>query len=414
MTGPSSNSASTSSAGSPWTPRRAANSGHIGHGHGPRPPGPRAVHPGHAARPDRRRSGPNRDRFVLSNGHASILLYSMLYLTGYGLTLEDLKAFRQGREPHPRAPRAPPHRRRRGDDRPARPGGGQRGRHGGRRAGPAGPVLRPSCATTTPSSSAATAASKRASPTRRPRSPATSELGRLVYVYDDNHITIDGPTELAYSDNVPERFAAYGWDVDHIGEMANDTDALEAASGGPWPSRTSPPSSCCAATSAGRPRTSSTRPRPTATRSARRDPPHQGDPRPAARRVVLGPRRGRSSSTGAASRGARPCGPSGRPASTPGAATGRCGTRAWAGRGVRRLGGEAADLRGRQTTGHPPGHQRLPRRHRRRDPRARGRGGRPDREHRDDARGRRAAVGPSSPAVARSTSGSASTPWVRP
>ncbi|HVN50649.1 MAG TPA: transketolase, partial [Acidimicrobiales bacterium] len=38
---------------------------------------------------------PDRDRFVLSNGHASILLYSMLYLTGYGLTLDDLKAFRQ-------------------------------------------------------------------------------------------------------------------------------------------------------------------------------------------------------------------------------------------------------------------------------------------------------------------------------
>ncbi len=54
-------------------------------------------------------------------------------------------------------------------------------------------------------------------------------LGRLVYVYDDNHITIDGPTELSYTDNVPERFEAYGWDVDSIGEVANDTDALEAA-----------------------------------------------------------------------------------------------------------------------------------------------------------------------------------------
>ncbi len=38
---------------------------------------------------------PDRDRFVLSNGHASILLYSMLYLTGYGLTLDDLRGFRQ-------------------------------------------------------------------------------------------------------------------------------------------------------------------------------------------------------------------------------------------------------------------------------------------------------------------------------
>ena len=48
-------------------------------------------------------------------------------------------------------------------------------------------------------------------------------------MYDDNHITIDGPTELSYSDDVGERFAAYGWDVEDIGEVANDFDALEAA-----------------------------------------------------------------------------------------------------------------------------------------------------------------------------------------
>jgi len=54
-------------------------------------------------------------------------------------------------------------------------------------------------------------------------------LGRLVYVYDDNHITIDGPTELALNDNVAERFDAYGWSVDDIGDVANDLDTLEAA-----------------------------------------------------------------------------------------------------------------------------------------------------------------------------------------
>ena len=53
-------------------------------------------------------------------------------------------------------------------------------------------------------------------------------LGRLVYVYDDNHITIDGPTELAYSDDVPKRFAGYGWHVVELGEVANDLDAIEA------------------------------------------------------------------------------------------------------------------------------------------------------------------------------------------
>ena len=54
-------------------------------------------------------------------------------------------------------------------------------------------------------------------------------LGRLVYVYDDNHISIDGETELALSDDVVERFQGYGWHVDQLGEMANDVDGLEAA-----------------------------------------------------------------------------------------------------------------------------------------------------------------------------------------
>ena len=54
-------------------------------------------------------------------------------------------------------------------------------------------------------------------------------LANLICVYDDNHITIDGPTSLAYSDNVGMRFEAYGWNVVHLGEMADDCDGLEAA-----------------------------------------------------------------------------------------------------------------------------------------------------------------------------------------
>jgi transketolase len=54
-------------------------------------------------------------------------------------------------------------------------------------------------------------------------------LGRLVYVYDDNHITIDGPTELSYSDDVHKRFEGYGWHVHNVGEVANDLDAIEVA-----------------------------------------------------------------------------------------------------------------------------------------------------------------------------------------
>ena len=48
-------------------------------------------------------------------------------------------------------------------------------------------------------------------------------------VYDDNHISIDGPTELSLSDDAAARFAAYGWHVEHLGEAAEDLDALEAA-----------------------------------------------------------------------------------------------------------------------------------------------------------------------------------------
>ncbi|HEX5616729.1 MAG TPA: transketolase, partial [Acidimicrobiia bacterium] len=54
-------------------------------------------------------------------------------------------------------------------------------------------------------------------------------LGRLVFVYDDNHITIDGPTELAMSEDVPKRFEAYGWHVVRAGEVSEDLDALERA-----------------------------------------------------------------------------------------------------------------------------------------------------------------------------------------
>ena len=54
-------------------------------------------------------------------------------------------------------------------------------------------------------------------------------LGKLVWVYDDNHITIEGDTKLAYSDDVPGRFEAYGWHVQDLGDKANDLDALTAA-----------------------------------------------------------------------------------------------------------------------------------------------------------------------------------------
>jgi len=171
---------------------------------------------------------PDRDRFVLSNGHASILLYSMLYLTGYGLGLDDLKAFRQWGSS---TPGHPERRHTAGVEVTTGPLG--QGVGNGVGMGIAERVLRDrfgpdlvdhftfviagdGCFEEGISHEAASLAGHLG-------------LGRLVYIYDDNHITIDGPTELAYTDNVPERFGAYGWDVDNIGEMANDTVAIEAA-----------------------------------------------------------------------------------------------------------------------------------------------------------------------------------------
>ena len=171
---------------------------------------------------------PDRDRFVLSNGHASILLYSMLYLCGYGLTLDDLRAFRQFGS---HAPGHPEIHLTTGLEVTTGPLG--QGFANGVGMGIAERWLRShfspeivdhhtyviagdGCLEEGISHEAASLAGHLA-------------LGRLVYIYDNNHITIDGPTELSYSDNVAERFSAYGWGVDDIGEVANDVDAIEAA-----------------------------------------------------------------------------------------------------------------------------------------------------------------------------------------
>ncbi|MGA2836203.1 MAG: transketolase [Acidimicrobiales bacterium] len=171
---------------------------------------------------------PDRDRFVLSNGHASILLYSMLHLTGYGLTLDDLRAFRQWGSATPGHPEL---HHTAGVEVTTGPLG--QGFANGVGMGIAERWLRTNfspevvdhhtyvfagdgCLEEGISHEAASLAGHLG-------------LGRLVYVYDDNHITIDGPTELALNDDPAERFAAYGWTVDDIGEVANDLDALEAA-----------------------------------------------------------------------------------------------------------------------------------------------------------------------------------------
>jgi transketolase len=171
---------------------------------------------------------PDHDRFVLSNGHACILQYAMLHLTGYDLSLEDLRQFRQWGSRTPGHPEA-------GHTAGIDVTTGPLGQGVGDAVGLAIAerwlrtrfgsdvcdhrtyvIAGDGCFMEGISHEAASLAGHLG-------------LGRLLAFYDDNHITIDGPTELAYNDNVPERFEAYGWRVRNLGEMANDVDALEAA-----------------------------------------------------------------------------------------------------------------------------------------------------------------------------------------
>ncbi|HET9077792.1 MAG TPA: transketolase [Acidimicrobiales bacterium] len=170
---------------------------------------------------------PDRDRFVLSCGHACILLYSMLYLTGYGLELEDLEQFRQlhSRTPgHPEVHHLP------GIEVTTGPLG--QGVANGVGLGVAERMLRARFGSDLVDHHTFVICSDGDLMEGISHEAASLaghlKLGRLVYIYDDNHITIDGPTEIALTDDPVKRFESYGWHVEDLGEIANDTDALEA------------------------------------------------------------------------------------------------------------------------------------------------------------------------------------------
>jgi len=176
----------------------------------------------------------NRDRFVLSCGHASMLLYSLLHINGYDLPLDELKNFRQLHSKCPGHPEYTP------DDR-----------------------ITPGVETTTGplgqgvATSVGMAIARRwlAATYNRPghtifdynifalagdgcmmegiSSEAASlaghlGLGELVWIYDNNHITIEGNTALAFTEDVATRFMAYGWNVQRVGD-ANAADLLTRA-----------------------------------------------------------------------------------------------------------------------------------------------------------------------------------------
>jgi transketolase len=172
----------------------------------------------------------NRDRFVLSNGHASALLYGALHLSGYDLSIEDLKQFRKW---HSKTPGHPEY----GETDGVEVTTGPLGQGFAMAVGMAMAEKHLAAVYNKPgydivdhytygicgdgdlmegiSHEAASLA-------------GTLKLGKLIFLYDDNLISLDGPTDLSFTEDVQARFKAYHWDV-RVVEDGNDLDALSKA-----------------------------------------------------------------------------------------------------------------------------------------------------------------------------------------
>lgn len=172
----------------------------------------------------------NRDRFILSNGHGSMLLYSLLHLTGYDMSLDDLKNFRQF---HSKTPGHPEY----GDAPGIETTTGPLGQGFATAVGmaiaqkylnglftPSGAPLLDhhiyvfagdGCMMEGVTSEAASLAGHLG-------------LGKIIVIYDDNHISIDGSTDLTFSEDVKKRFESYHWHVQSVSD-GNDRTAFAAA-----------------------------------------------------------------------------------------------------------------------------------------------------------------------------------------
>lgn len=172
----------------------------------------------------------NRDRFVLSNGHASMLQYAMLHLTGYKLSLDDLKNFRQYKSNTPGHP--------------------EYGMTPGieTTTGPLGQGIMTAVGMAIAEAHLEAVFNKDEKIIDHHTYVFCSDgdlmegasheaasvaghlgLGKLICLYDDNHISIEGDTALTYSDDVTKRFEAYNWHVENLGDKGNDISAISAA-----------------------------------------------------------------------------------------------------------------------------------------------------------------------------------------
>jgi transketolase len=172
----------------------------------------------------------NRDRFILSNGHASALLYGVLHLTGYDVSIADLEQFRQFGSKTPGHPE-------RGDTEGVEVTTGPLGQGFAMGVGmaiaekhlaaiynrPDFPIVDHYTYVLCSDGDLMEGVSHEAASLA-----GTLGLGKMIYLYDDNLISLDGPTDLAYTENVTERFEAYHWHVQMV-EDGNDLTAISKA-----------------------------------------------------------------------------------------------------------------------------------------------------------------------------------------
>src|SRR5438477_2663407 len=172
----------------------------------------------------------NRDRFLLSAGHGCMLLYSLLYLTGYNLSLDEIKNFRQWGSitpGHPEYGLTP------GVEITTGPLGQGFANGVGMAIGAAHLAAKFNKKDFSLIDHYVYAIVSDGDLMEGVASEAASlaghlKLGKLIYLYDDNHVTIEGFTSLAFSEDVPKRFEAYGWHTQTV-EDGNDLDAIEQA-----------------------------------------------------------------------------------------------------------------------------------------------------------------------------------------
>ncbi len=172
----------------------------------------------------------NRDRFLLSAGHGCMLLYSLLHLTGYDLSLDEIKHFRQwgSKTPgHPENVLTP------GVEITTGPLGQGFANGVGMAMAEAHLAAKFNQKDFSVIDHYVYAIVSDGDLMEGVASEAASlaghlKLGKLIYLYDDNHVTIEGFTSLAFSEDVPKRFQAYGWHTSTV-EDGNDIAAIEAA-----------------------------------------------------------------------------------------------------------------------------------------------------------------------------------------